>query len=256
MCPPQHACHKYFMARHKGYSMTELVINHPQQYYSHSCKYHKQTTPQVRVAPNPSFHPIFAHESNAKQSTDQYRRPHRNSSPPSLLLFSSSSSAFFVGYFCFVFAVFSLFCLLLRGGEAPKETRSSSSLFSPCLWFESSSVSSLPTLHNDHPGAAAGNLRSAVLFRRPMASMWRMRLIVARARSRNTSWLSAKPERSVRRPLGHSFPCPLVGRRDKSSGRASQPNFLPPHTSTTHYRQLPTINACAPLRDPRRRSRR
>lgn len=41
-----HACHKYFMARHKGYSMTELVINHPQQYYSHSCKYHKQTTPQ------------------------------------------------------------------------------------------------------------------------------------------------------------------------------------------------------------------
>jgi hypothetical protein len=41
------------MARHKGYSMTELVINHPQQYYSHSCKYHKQTTPQVRVAPKP-----------------------------------------------------------------------------------------------------------------------------------------------------------------------------------------------------------
>jgi len=43
-----HACHKYFMARHKGYSMSELVINHPQQYYSHSCKYHKQTSPDDR----------------------------------------------------------------------------------------------------------------------------------------------------------------------------------------------------------------
>jgi hypothetical protein len=73
-------------------------------------------------------------------------------------------------------------------------------------------------------------------------------LIVALARSRNTSWLSAKPERSVRRPLGHSFPCPLVGRLDKSSGRAEPVNL------TASHLPLSTIKACAPLRDPKKKN--
>jgi len=31
-----HACRLYFQAKHEGYSMNELVINHPQQYFVHS----------------------------------------------------------------------------------------------------------------------------------------------------------------------------------------------------------------------------
>lgn len=41
-----------------------------------------------------------------------------------------------------------------------------------------------------------------------------------RGGKRKIGWLSARPGRSVRRPLGHSFPIPVVGRPDKKLNAA------------------------------------
>ena len=35
-----HACRLYFQAKHDGYTMNELVINHPQQYFTHSVRFY------------------------------------------------------------------------------------------------------------------------------------------------------------------------------------------------------------------------